>query len=444
MALLAVRGSSPTMTANNSTISSTGTYQDAVPNLALFISGGEINDIDTPSGLNLFIQQDSTWTSYNTQRYWYEAGLTPSPTLFVGGSEGAQELGRAPLFVDGFVGFVEGSMNLAVINSFTPFFMPMSITGTLFSVTRVGTVAPLLTSGLQPFNSIFPHLPLFMQQDQIGMDNVDNPLPMFVSGPTAMNSHTFNPTTMGYLDPTLYISGGTFLGANKTVYLTIHSGGVPCETMNLFVRADEWSDQAGSVPLFLYADTVSSTRALLGFDSRMNLVVWGTDSGGQSRVLNLTVRGGGQVIDGWAPLYVEAADGGEVFDMPLFVKGLGVNPGAFPFSDSLGLFIQRGPQGGIPMFVQGISLPADYMSQGGIPVAGQIPLAVLGVAGPATLTGTSPLFVSGFGGDLSQTVKLFIDGDVFHAITGTSTLALPNVVGFQPSSAALYVNGFNY
>jgi hypothetical protein len=400
------------------------------------------------SGMNLFVKQVTVVNAYHTQASWAHFGYPASPALFVRGTAGVECYGpRLTLAAAGFVPTSSGDMNLVIVNTHTSDTAPLSITGSSYDFSRVGDIVPLHANGSRRLVS---DLPLHLAQK-----GVDAVMPLFVTGPVNSNTHAFIPNVMRYGDPTLFISGGGLRAAhplrlnpsvNKTAYLYMSAGGTPCETMNLFLMGQSFTPSGDSLNLAIYGDTTSTMRGwVIGTSDnnrQMNLVITGSDSGGTSRVLNLVVTGGNPTSGGIVPLYVESTDDVFVSKTPLFIKGLGMMPGYMPIDKALNMFVARGPNAGIPLAIAGYF--GSGISFGGIAIGSYaVPLTIIGSPAWSATSASSPLFIQGPGGIRNSSVNLSVRGDVFHSNTSATTLVMPGVIGFVPTSAALYTNGFN-
>jgi hypothetical protein len=203
------------------------------------------------------------------------------------------------------------------------------------------------------------------------------------------------------------------------------------------------------------------------FNDSMTLFVSGQDSGGTSLPMNLFIAGGNPQAQASLPLFLfnDRSDLAGAAD--LFIQGAGENPGYSPLAEGLNLYVARGPNAGMTLF-----LCNHY-------VAGGVPLSITGSgsfstyvpprveAVPSSLYGryrygtfrynvqaladvagsTTPalaLSIRGSGGDLAGSAPLFVAGTVAAPLAGSVTLAMPATVGPVSNTAPLYVHGFNY
>jgi hypothetical protein len=160
----------------------------------------------------------------------------------------------------------------------------------------------------------------------------------------------------------------------------------------------------------------------------LNLYIRGVDRGSWSAVLNLNIRAQYPGVGASLPLLIENHVLRTDSDLLLYIAGDGVTPGAIPFGADLNLYVQRGPNGGIPLYIAnnwaGASLP-------------------LFVACHPSVGGQAPLFIQGMGGDVSQSMTLVIP-EVSAPLTVNAQvpMSIPKVVGRQPNSVPLYVVGW--
>jgi hypothetical protein len=54
------------------------------------------------------------------------------------------------------------------------------------------------------------------------------------------------------------------------------------------------------------------------------------------------------------------------------------------------------------------------------------------------------LFIEGAGGEVDESVSLYIVGNAPIQTTGNVSLVIPNVAGLTPKNLTLYINGFRY
>lgn len=210
--------------------------------------------------------------------------------------------------------------------------------------------------------------------------------------------------------------------------------------LNLSIAADPVPRAAGSMHLLVRGSTVGQegmagllTLAVEGWDEppykALNLAIRGVDRGALSGVLNLNIRGANPSIVATAPLYVENGTALFTSDLHLYVGGEGVTPGAVPLGSQLGLYVQRGPNAGMYLYVEnkwsGSSLP-------------------LVIAGHPDLDGQAPLFIEGMGGTITGNVPLSIPV-VSSPVTRTGqlTLAIPKVVGPLSGTVPVSIVGWN-
>lgn len=421
-----------TMAIVGSAGSMSGSIPLFLPN-AIIISG-------QPPGLNLFVKQVTQVNSIHSRWQWFEYGLTPSPTLFVNGSSGISYNNilyptPMPLTIKGFVQTIGEEINLVIVNSHTVQAVPFAIKGATYISSHLGSQQPLFVGGFDVFNNNdqSPRLSLVLMQNQL---SATGSTPFFVGGPNQFNSHSFNYSSMRYNDPTLFVMGDVFKSYTQTTPLYLFAGGSRCETVNVFLKSDPVPIADSSLPM-LVVGSVNPCRFNAvplrivghGLNEYMNLIIHGTDSGGTAKIMKLTVTGGNAGLGGATPLFVQNDASGTNLDTELYIRGLGVNPGYNPYGESMNLFVERGPNAGITLYIENKV------------IASNVPFYIYGAP---SIAQSASLFTEGFGGDLAGNVPFITQGQVPINATLVTTLTLPDVVGFQPSSATLYTNGFNY
>jgi hypothetical protein len=175
--------------------------------------------------------------------------------------------------------------------------------------------------------------------------------------------------------------------------------------------------------------------------------------------MNLFIRGTNPNTYASAPLFIQNNAGGSTKRTTLYIEGTGQNAGYFPISEDLNLFVCRGPNAGITMFVcntQNFKTASLFIS-GSIPISTRALSPNTGAIyevsryqtrkyGAATNTrNVSPtLFIQGFGGEVTNSATLFINGNAPTPINGNVSLVIPHVSGPTPKSITLYINGFRY
>jgi hypothetical protein len=222
--------------------------------------------------------------------------------------------------------------------------------------------------------------------------------------------------------------------AGGTGYLYLMGGRSSCESMGLFIQANPVVSIPGMVPIVVTGSNRDGAFSAVPLSitgsplvKGMNLHITGKDSGGTSRVVNLVITGANPNVGGVMPLFVQNDAAVGSGSMRLHIRGDGMYAGYMPFSESLGLFIERGPNAGMTLFLCNNNLGASA------------PLFIIG----APLTSFPlPLFIQGYGGTPTGNVPMSIKGDVFKQVTSATTLVIPAVVGFTPESAQLYIHGF--
>jgi hypothetical protein len=112
----------------------------------------------------------------------------------------------------------------------------------------------------------------------------------------------------------------------------------------------------------------------------------------------------------------------------LFIKAPGVNPGYFPLDASMNLYVERGPTGGITLFI------------GGNVSSGQTPLYIMG---KPEASDSLDLFIMGEGGTVDASTTLVIPNVVGPTqSTGQLVLVLPNAIGNPSDIIELYIGGW--
>ncbi len=245
-------------------------------------------------------------------------------------------------------------------------------------------------------------------------------------------------------------------------------GGAPgTGSVNMFIRG-------ASTPLFSSAN-LNITGATPGSGGRtfyapltisgtppnksLNLFVNGMSTGGTTTYLPLIINGGYNSVYGTAPLFVQNNSGGITKSLKLSIKGTGLNTGYIPHDEALNLFIQRGPNAGIelficntqtvksvPLFISGSirisTTPFNIYSGGALYGRDRYRRHTFG---PDIIRNPSPtLFIEGFGALETDSITMFIAGSVPQVITGQTTLVIPSVSGPVFATTTLYTHGFRY
>lgn len=260
-------------------------------------------------------------------------------------------------------------------------------------------------------------------------------------------------------------------GTNPPIFRI--SGGSPAtgvtDSMNLFIRGTQPPSLTATVPLTIRGTTsgvggVTKTMPLTitgsPFTNVMNLFIEGHDRGATSWLMNLFIQGGNPTAYGSTPLFIQNNNGGLTKRVPLFIRGTGVNDGYTPIGEDMNLFICRGPNAGITLFICNTA----NTNTAPLFISGSIPFhtksyevehnsAIYGVSrfntrrfGPSiNANSLSPtLFIEGAGGISDETLTLFINGNVPTQTTGNVNLVIPVVYGANTKTLTLYINGFNY
>lgn len=158
----------------------------------------------------------------------------------------------------------------------------------------------------------------------------------------------------------------------------------------------------------------------------VNLSISGTNTGTSVSHLNLTVVGGNAKESRGVDL-VLWCDPGTTADIPLFIRGDGVTPGAIPLGSSLNLHIERGPQGSVDLY-----LKCDGAE-------GSIPLFLTGHPG---IDGSIPVYISGDGGTLAGAVDLSMPAVVGLTAADGSVDLILDAIGYAEGSIPCYISGF--
>lgn len=210
-----------------------------------------------------------------------------------------------------------------------------------------------------------------------------------------------------------------------------------CEIMNMVIEASPAPLQSIFLPMVVVGATtqfgaynalpMSITGSAMGHS--INLYVKGHDAGGTSQVIRLFVQGGNPAIVANIPLFIHNDADFVGDELTLFVGGDGLNPGYTPAVSALNLFVQRGPNAGIPLFLcnnnMDISLP-------------------MYVKGAPMLSGTLDMFLLGPGGGNTANITMFVNGGTANSYSDSVTMVIPETTGLITASSTLYVNGFNY
>jgi hypothetical protein len=102
--------------------------------------------------------------------------------------------------------------------------------------------------------------------------------------------------------------------------------------------------------------------------------------------------------------------------------------GAVPIASTMNLHVERGPNAGMTLYVANNEVGGS---------------ATLFVAGLPTASGSSPLFIEGFGGTVTATAPLALPNVVVPAPTNSqTTLAIPKTSGPAAETLRLYINGW--
>jgi hypothetical protein len=191
----------------------------------------------------------------------------------------------------------------------------------------------------------------------------------------------------------------------------------------------------------------------------MNLSIFGMSSGATSEMMNMFIEGSNTNAYASTPLFIQNSNGSLTKRTTLYIEGTGQNAGYVPIGEDLNLFVCRGPNAGITLFVcntQNIATTPLF-------IAGSIPISTRDVfSNPGTLYGVtryktnkygaaqnlhnmSPtLFISGFGDAVTASVSLYIVGNAPIQTTSNVNLVIPKVAGLTPKNLTLYINGFRY
>lgn len=425
-------------------------------NIPLTISGGDPGELvaDVPfyisnsvpyqplNGFNLFIRQGTLLNTFRTRNpaIFGDVFLYPaSPTLFIRGTTGFERVSPPlPLFVRGFVNGLSKGMNLFISNKRGVEFLPLFIWGDnhpkMYSVNYNklfvhGNVRYTTCTSQDLFGVPMCGPTLFIQQNIKNISNVLNPIRLFVKAPLGVTSAGNNPT--------IYTKGDVFKPWSISSPLYLFAGGVRSETINLFIQADTVPELNIFTTLALMGSAQTASLKAVPLRvvghlpyARMNLVIEGKDSGGKTALVNLWVEGGNNPVGGSVPLVVvNNSNFIENQETSLFTKGLGKNPGHFPHGGVMGLYIQRGPNGGITLYLQQSRVES---------------LTPLHIIGSPVTTGIIPLFLEGQGGVREGNVPITLSGGNPNTYNSFTTIVIPRVVGFEPESATLYTSGFEY
>lgn len=202
-----------------------------------------------------------------------------------------------------------------------------------------------------------------------------------------------------------------------------------------------------------------SGGAPTAINKNVPLFINGSDSGATSDIINLFIQGGNPSSAISVPLFVRNDYRGANRRVTLFIEGTGVNPGYVPIDSNINLFIARGPNAGITLFV----CNTDTFKSVPLFISGSIgigtrqpdlfnPGAVFGsnpfqthLYGPNCNYNLSPpLFIRGAGDNVEETVTLFISGIAPTQINSNVTLVIPSVNGVTAKNLTLYIHGFKY
>lgn len=411
-------------------------------------------------GLNLHIRTPDPIVA-RTGRFSGEPGFTPFRTMFIRGTvgteygyrEGSPSMG---LFMKGYYTSANKGLNLYVAQKIVDGGSPLFIRGDVTSNTRVANTMAMRILGHIRAETTWPHIPVFLKAPEtIPAGPGKQVITLFIRGPSFVQGNR-----------NLYVKGGDFavwepcqnweewvydeeLGDDvyvgpcpdpRKISLYLEAGGFRNRSLGLYLARDpaftNESDQAlyirghidapsviGIAPLF-----ISSWDELP--EKPMNLFIEGGigPNVGTSRVMNLVIPGGNPTALLSTPLVVCNLGLASVSDAPLFIKGQGGNPGYVPRGKSMGLYINRGPNAGMTLYL------ANNNETNSTP---------LFISGHPVVERSATLVITGLGGEVYGTSPLsirFVSTPSY--VFGEATLVMPRVVDGVFGSSVLYVHGW--
>lgn len=197
----------------------------------------------------------------------------------------------------------------------------------------------------------------------------------------------------------------TIINLSCVTTLTANGSITHQQGMNLFLQSDTQSINS-SLFLSLFGSNNSGCFNSItlfaecdgGPSGNLNLFLQGPSSGAQTKSLPLSLTGAGNPLQSAITLFAQNNQSGVFSSITLYASGEGENPGYFPTSGQLNLFIQRIPSSAIPLYLRGE----------GIQVSGQL--------------------------------TLFTNGSIL--VGSGLTLAVPKVVGFETEGLKLFTHGW--
>lgn len=235
--------------------------------------------------------------------------------------------------------------------------------------------------------------------------------------------------------------GTGFVSGWAPLAMTMFSPVVPLRGFNLVVKTDPAPIAFESARLFLMADDNGSRHAIPMFvngdgdavpHGSIGLAISGTDYGGKSIVIPLSVRGGNPKAANSLPIFLNnKQDEWPRGFIELYIAGAGVNPGYLPAeSPSLNMHVARGPNAGMTLYV------SNNLINGSVPMF---------ISTHAAANQSKVMFVKGEGGTPSQQTTLVIPSVLGATIINqSSVLSIPKAIGGQKNQTDLFISGWDF
>lgn len=174
----------------------------------------------------------------------------------------------------------------------------------------------------------------------------------------------------------------------------------------LFLKVTEPYTDSNSLQLVTHGSSADTSGVFKGLDlfiqgtsvvtANLNLFLSNYGPEDLSGSLNLFIPGQNYSINNSVPLFI--SNSGTDKALTLFIKGSGITDGAYPFSSSMNLFIERNEANAISLFLQGegeyISSGITLYSFGAYLASSGIDLVISDVVGISS--GTLKLYTHGF------------------------------------------------
>jgi hypothetical protein len=290
---------------------------------------------------------------------------------------------------------------------------------------------------------------------------------MFISGAQTLGATLFIKGQDSLTKNTSLFVGGK-IPINSSISLFEYGSLKSNDSMNLYIRGTPAPIFTSTANLFIRGTTAGVGTSAFTMPltitgspliSVMNLFISGMSSGATSEMMNMFIEGSLHSSFGSVPLFIQNNTDGLTKRTTLYIEGAGQNAGHFPIGEDLNLFICRGPNAGITLFIcntENFNTTPLFIS-GSVPISTRTFVSndgtIYGVTkyhtnrfGPnMNMRNVSPtLFIEGAGGEVDESVSLYIVGNAPIQTTGNVSLVIPNVAGLTPKNLTLYINGFRY